>query len=182
MNSGSFLVLSVLIVIDFYFKRMINFICSKFARFRSIRKLGIFFHEFRQDESVMREAALKLFLESYFDLCMAVFLGIWAFFEEPLNNFGLFFDSFDNVLSSIITIGIFIGVLYFPYWSFRKILDITVLTSCNRGKLPDIKYVDLFLEGISPHGMNSNMYQFYFMVRRFFVPLLLIIFNETHAL
>ena len=47
MNSGSFLVLNLLIVADFYLRRFINFICVIFAKFRVMRKIAITFHEHR---------------------------------------------------------------------------------------------------------------------------------------
>ena len=103
----------------------------------------------------MYQAALKLFLESYFDLCMAITLGIWAFFEEPLSNFKLFWDSPDNIFSSVLTIGIAIGIFVFPYWAYTKILEYAAMRSLQTGKNLDVKYADLFFEGISPHSINS---------------------------
>lgn len=44
MNSGSFFIMAFLIFFTFYLKRIINFICSKLARFRISRIVGMYFH------------------------------------------------------------------------------------------------------------------------------------------
>jgi hypothetical protein len=116
MNSGSFFIMATLIVWTFYLKRFINFICSKLARFKIARIVGMYFHPEREQESVMYQAALKLFLESYFDLNIAIFLSCWDFYE--VGSIKILFDNFDNSVSSLITIVAALAILVFPFWSY----------------------------------------------------------------
>jgi hypothetical protein len=53
-NSGSFLIMFVLIPVAFYFKRAINFICVRQARFRVFRMIGVYFHEHREQTNVIK--------------------------------------------------------------------------------------------------------------------------------
>jgi hypothetical protein len=61
-------------------------------------------------------------LESYFDITMAVLLGLFAFLDVDMSEWGLFVDSSDNVFSTVITLIILISILVFPVWSYFEIM------------------------------------------------------------
>ena len=63
----------------------------------------------------VRNATLRLFLESYLDIAMAAILNFMAFFERP-GEFGIFFATPTDFLSSMFTITIVTGVLIFPWY------------------------------------------------------------------
>lgn len=76
MNTGSYFILLILIYLSFYIRRCINYVCTKFARYKLVRKLALKVHEHKEEPIKMQLASIKLFLESYFDITMANMLGI----------------------------------------------------------------------------------------------------------
>lgn len=117
LNTGSYYILLIGICVQFYSKRIINFICAKLARFRIARCIGIMIHEKKEDPIEMHLAAVKLFLEGYFDCAMANLLGLAGMLVGYLNNeFHLFWDSSHNIFCSTITIIWAILLLAFPVW------------------------------------------------------------------
>lgn len=53
---------------------------------------------------------------------MAVFLGLFAFLDVDMNEWGLFVDTFDNIFSTVVTIMILILIFFFPVWSYFEIM------------------------------------------------------------
>jgi hypothetical protein len=79
MNSGSYLIMQVFIVVWVIAKQMLIEICIKMAKFSFFRKLGMFLGE--HDPRAIKKASLRLLLESYFDVSICVFINLIAFYE-----------------------------------------------------------------------------------------------------
>lgn len=134
MQSGSFLIMQVGILVWHLIRWAIYKTSVKFARFKYARMLGIYLE--KQDLLALKKATFRLFLESYFDVSNAVFLGIYGLAES--DNLSKFFSTFDDVLCSLITILVFILTLAFPIWFLYKV-----------NKDPNFKHqYDLFFKGM----------------------------------
>jgi hypothetical protein len=53
---------------------------------------------------------------------MAVFLGLFAFLDVDMNEWGLFVDTSDNIFSTVVTIMVLILIFVFPVWSYFEIM------------------------------------------------------------
>ena len=85
MNSGSLYVMFLLIILEEYTRKFINFIASKFPTFTLARKIGARYYQ--TDQHYSRQAILRLFLEGYLDIAFCSLLQLLAFkssanFEE----------------------------------------------------------------------------------------------------
>jgi hypothetical protein len=68
LNSGSFLIIFVGIVLYKIIKLTANFIATKFPKNRRMRRMGMWGYS-PSHTTDTKAALLKLFIESYFDLC-----------------------------------------------------------------------------------------------------------------
>ena len=115
----------------------------------------------------VRNATLRLFLESYLDIAMAAILNFMAFFERP-GEFGIFFATPTDFLSSMFTITIVTGVLIFPWYILYE--------ARNNPEFND-KY-EWMLEGLRIDHDYHSRYYFYFMLRRLYIAIILTVFSS----
>ena len=80
MNSGSYFVFMMLILIRKMSYFGLNYICTKFPNNRLARLLGmrVFSPHFFQD---WWQATFKLFIEGYFDISICALLNLYAFYQ-----------------------------------------------------------------------------------------------------
>ena len=120
MNSGSFLIMQVLIFLWFYGKQVLLKICIMLSRFSIFRTIGMKLGKY--DPKGLKEATLRLFLESYFDIAIGSCANLIAFLEcKNLEEFALYFSTPADILNSVITIIVLIGIVAFPIWIFLKV-------------------------------------------------------------
>lgn len=74
-NSGSFFIFMILLVVTPIFEFIVNLICTKLAKYKIFRQIGIMVDK-KHRLRFFRQSMLKLFLESYFEITIACFLGI----------------------------------------------------------------------------------------------------------
>ena len=115
----------------------------------------------------IRNATLRLFLESYLDIAMAAILNFMAFFERP-GEFGRFFSTPTDAMSSIFTIIIVIGVLVFPWY---------ILYEARNNPEFNSRY-EWMLEGLRKEPDYHSRYYFYFMLRRLYIAVILTVFSS----
>ena len=60
-------------------KYMINKFCTYFPRWKIARYIGM--QAFEKENYLLKKGTLRLFMESYLDLTMCVFLSVIAFYE-----------------------------------------------------------------------------------------------------
>ena len=120
MNSGSFLIMQVLIFVWFYGKQFLLMICVKYSRYSPFRRFGMYLGEY--NPRGLKEATLRLFLESYFDISIGCLANVIAWLEcEDLGELALFFSTPADILNSVVTIIVLIGLIFFPIWIFVKV-------------------------------------------------------------
>jgi len=78
MNSGSILIMLVIIVAEPLVCRGANYLCLHFPEHFIVRKIGQKVYSERYSK-ITRDALIRLFMESYFELAMCTFLNIMAF-------------------------------------------------------------------------------------------------------
>jgi len=69
LNSGSFFVILVGVIVWMFIKFVVNEICKKFYRYEKARDIGVWCYESSYKNQI-KQASFKLFLESYMDLAM----------------------------------------------------------------------------------------------------------------
>ena len=81
LNSGSYFILWAIMTLFTLVKFIINKIAVYFARNPLARKLGIYIYS-DSYWNEFKDGAMKLLMESYFDLAMCSLLNVLAFFEK----------------------------------------------------------------------------------------------------
>ena len=78
-NSGSLYILIVIIYGGALLRWIINKICLMFAKYKYPRMFGSYVYTY--DNFVVRQAMLRLILESFFDITFCAFLNMMAFYD-----------------------------------------------------------------------------------------------------
>jgi len=81
LNSGSFLIYFSIICLESTARLLLNSICLGLKRFTFFRKLGVMVSLKKKSLTWWTEGQLRLFTESYFELCMCSLLALVLFFE-----------------------------------------------------------------------------------------------------
>ena len=131
MNSGSYFIFMVGLVLGEYISYLINMTAVRFSQYKIARTIGQYSYNKSYKNSVW-DGMLKMFLECYFDLALCAVLGMHAFIETkheaaPDRAILRFFNGRDNVLNSLITIVYSLMIIVFPFVGFfaiRKHYDI----------------------------------------------------------
>jgi len=118
LNSGSYLIFQVLILCDFLIKMLVRKICAKFADTKGARAIGANLYTKNASRRLFN-SYVKLFMESYFDLCFCAMLNLIAFMEAK--NKGVFIVGRDNIICSILTVFYLPMLVIFPVWIFFTI-------------------------------------------------------------
>eukprot|EP00356_Strombidium_inclinatum_P000932 CAMPEP_0170510854 /NCGR_PEP_ID=MMETSP0208-20121228/65987_1 /TAXON_ID=197538 /ORGANISM="Strombidium inclinatum, Strain S3" /LENGTH=217 /DNA_ID=CAMNT_0010794345 /DNA_START=2269 /DNA_END=2922 /DNA_ORIENTATION=- len=121
MNSGSFFIILILIFLEPLARVAITGLCLLLKRFKFMREIGIYFHT-PSKFTLVREGSLRLFMESYFEICMCSFLSLVAFLAS--RNWEAiieYFQTRDDIMSSVLALFGITAVVFFPLWAFLKI-------------------------------------------------------------
>jgi hypothetical protein len=95
-------------------------ICVRLSRYSLFRKVGMMIGH--SDYSQIKEATLRLLMESYFDLSICTFINLIAFYEcQSFEEFSTFFSTPTDAICSIITMVMFVVILVFPAWIFMRV-------------------------------------------------------------
>ena len=81
-------------------------------------------------------------------------------------------------MNSTITIVVFIAVIWFPIWMFKKIWK-------NRDDIEDTKFqkeLKRLFEDLRVTNLQEALYQFYFVIRRLFLAIILTFFSDQTVL
>jgi len=81
LNSGSYFIILVGLILFKVISYIVNKIAVKFARYKLARNIGMWVYSPSLLNDLKNEM-LKLFLESYFDLANCSLMNILAFFEK----------------------------------------------------------------------------------------------------
>ena len=118
LNSGSYFIIQVLMLSEFLIKMLIRKICAKFADSKGARAIGAYLYTKNANRRLFN-SYVKLFMESYFDLCFCALLSLIAFMEAE--NKGVFFVGRDNIICSILTVFYLPMLVIFPVWIYFTI-------------------------------------------------------------
>ena len=121
MNSGSYFVIILQLILYDATYFVINRICVACAKKKLARKLGVFVY---QDSYIgnFKNSVIKLFLESYFDIVICSAINITAFIKSKnSDDFWEFFGTLDDLLCSTITIVHANFIVIYPLFAFYLI-------------------------------------------------------------
>jgi len=153
---------------------MINLLAVKFARYKHARTIGIYFSEVDAKQRLW-SAYLKLFLESYFDICFCAFLNTIAF-KDAIKQSLLHehFSTLSNIWVSLTTVFYDLALIIFPLYAYFLIRDnfATLSTDNTMNKF------GIFYEGMSLRTKMSSMYNVIFMLRRLLTAIVLVFMTE----
>ena len=166
-NSGSYFVILAGIIVYYLFTYIINKICVCCAKRSIARKIGMLVYEENYWNQFVK-SSYKLFLESFFDLVICSLINVFAFFNSA-DKFSTFFESWENIGCSTLSIVYSILIIFFPLMAWRSI-------QYNQGrlKLHQSDFVRVIMEGVDPHSYHASMFTVYFLVRRLFTGFILI--------
>lgn len=124
MNSGSFFLFAISIVLYQAFKLVFHAIAVFFSRFRLCRLMGMKLYDTKKMQG-LRYGLLKLLMESYFDIMLCALLGVFAYKSDvgAKETILSFFDNTDDFINNVITIVLLLMCTAFPVWghlSLRK--------------------------------------------------------------
>ena len=172
-NSGSYLIFQMIIFLWFFGKQLLLKVCYRFARYSIFRRLGMKLGTY--DPKGLKEGTIRLFLESYFDIAIGCFINLMAWYQcESLEEFALFFSTLHDLLNSMLVIGLTIAIIWFPVWIYKNVHE-------NRDDLehPDFQAEFGWLfEDMRKKREPEALYQFYFLVRRLFLAIILTFFSD----
>ena len=120
----------------------------------------------------MKSNSIKLLIENFFDMGIAVLLNINAFIVCA--EFKLFFHGSSNIVNSVLTIimsiimSIFLLYCHYVVWRFYKNID----------KKKVSERLEPFIDGGSKSTLNSASMNVYFLYRRLLTILMLIWLQE----
>ena len=119
LNSGSLFVIIVILIISALVYFISHRLCVKLSKFETMRKLGMKLEEVK-DFSYTLKALEKTFIESYFDVSLAVNIQNMGFYVYNL-EFVEFFDGFGNITNCILQFSFNFMLLSIPPYIFYKI-------------------------------------------------------------
>lgn len=177
MNSGSYLIMQGLIPAWVLVKYLLLRVSVRMSKIAIFRQLGISLGEY--DPKSIRKATQRLFLESYFDIAIGVFMNIIAFMQsESLQDFKSFFATRDDFINSAITIVLAILIFLFPIWMLKQIWR-------HRRDLLDEEFQEEFswlFEDLRVDNIRVALYQFFFVLRRLYYAIILTFFSANTVL
>jgi len=118
LNSGSFFVILVGVLVWMSIKFVINEICKRFYKHKRARDIGVWCYESSYSGQV-KQGSYKLFLESYFDLTMCQILAICGFVRA--GSMLPFVQDFSNGLCTFLSVTFTILVPVFPFLAYYKL-------------------------------------------------------------
>jgi hypothetical protein len=114
-------------------------------------------------------------LESYFDISICTFINLIAFYEcKSFEELSTFFSTPVDAICSLITIVMFVVIIGFPTWVYKQV-------HAYRHDLSNPEFLREFgwlFEGLRATEYPVALYQFYFMIRRLYLALILTVFAK----
>ena len=118
-NSGSFLIMQLVIILWFFGKKMLLWVCIRYSHYRVPRAIGMYLGVV--DPKSLRKGTLRLWLESYFDVSIITFINIMAWIET--DDIRKFFSTVPDFVNSIIVLVSLVAIFGFPVWIFKNIYN-----------------------------------------------------------
>ena len=166
-NSGSIMIIQVLIVLYFITKALLNVFASCCARSKSCRKIGIWADE-KDVLTKMKSVERKFYLEAYLSLAFCSAISIYDLssflLTEDLENYdyGSYVQKPGNIVSAIFAIYFSISAILYPIFGSDTVAQ--YFGSLHR---PDLRYeLGHFYEGIKTRDMQALKFTTYFTMRR----------------
>ena len=172
LNSGSYFIMLVGQMLYFLTYFLLNKCAKKLSHFKPARKLGVKVYKSSYKQA-FKKGFLKLLLESYFDLMMACFLNIVAFYHsQSFKELLQFFSTPDDIANSVLTLVYFILIFAFLIYGYQGIYRNYEEIKQNDSSLTN--QYSIFLENNKVKTKAQALYTVYFMGRRLAVILCLI--------
>lgn len=111
MNNASFFVFAFAVVAFYLLRETIARCMILCRRHKWARNIGVAANVEMVMSSTMN-ALLKLFIESYFEICLALSMGLYSF---SLFSISSFWDARDDKMSTILTIIFAFFVIFVPF-------------------------------------------------------------------
>lgn len=183
-NSGSFLIISVGLWAWFAVNKALIFLCEKLARVPVLRRsfitgsLGRWLDSGDSSVSGVCKSLQKLFMETYFDNAVATMLALHGLVEDRA-NLKLYWLTPDDVLSSVITIMMAIGILAYPAWARIRL-------GAMANMLPEERlqseHWGVLCEGLNPADEAYYAYNYHFLLRRLALAFTVVVFHKMPLL
>lgn len=168
INSGSFFIFMGSIL----FNNFIKFVCfrcvKKFPKSNRVRKLNIYLDSSNIE---FKSPLIKLNLEMYFDILMAAFMQIYAFYLMK-NEFSEFFSSFSDFLSSALCFIYLIVLIPMPL-KMKKVIKLAF----DKNRLESEEFTSnysIYIDSVKTTNLHSLLFNYYFVCRRFIMAFVLI--------
>ena len=167
INSGSYFVLQLLILFRVYGFCFINLIVTAYPENHYMRLIGIKVY-IQNPNGEVKSDSIKLLIENFFDMGIAVLLNINAFIV--CGEFELFFKGASNIVNSVLTIimsiimSIFLLYCHYVVWRFYKNIDQKKVS----------ERLEPFIDGGSKRTFYSASMNVFFLYRRILTILILI--------
>ena len=142
-NSGSYFILGVGIFVFSFCRYVTNRICTFFANRSFFRKVGIMFYR-KSYMMEIRNAHLKLFMESYFDLAFCALLNFLSFYANKDYTIAAYFQTNEDIACSTITFIYFVIIFVFPLYGYILIMK----NLDDHGNLRSSEKVEVFIEDV----------------------------------
>mgnify|MGYP006893271306 CR=1 FL=1 len=157
-------------IASFIIKKLINWLCVRLAKYKYARIIGIYVSETNAELNLWN-SYLKLFLESYFDICFCSMLNTIALGEAiSQGNIYEHFSTTSNICVSVITLLYDLALIIFPIYAYlvikKNFNNLSTKTTTD-------KY-GFYYEDINLGSMITAQYNIIFMVRRLLTALLLV--------
>ena len=171
-NSGSFFIIMGIILCVFFAKMVFNWLAVLHAHQRLFRQLGIWLGS---DSNKIMSPLLKLVMETYFDITLAVFLQTHFTFsvsKNPAESMGGSASNMVNICLNFFLLGV---VIVFPV-AMRSIIK---ASGQNTTKAIKIRaQFHIFIEGVVREKAGQSMFHFFFIARRLVSAAVLVFLDQ----
>jgi hypothetical protein len=170
INSGSYFIIFGAILIFYLLKFIVNVVAIACSRFRRARIIGIWAFEQSYIGSIW-DASLKLFIESFFDVSMCVWLSCLSFMELPPNSsFGVLFTNKSDSMSTSLTLIYLVLIILIPLWGYIGIIKNFKVLDREKTKVT----YGIFYSDNKIDTRERALYNIYFLARRFISVIILV--------
>jgi len=175
INSGSYFVYQSMVLFFILGNAFVNKLAVCNAKSKWWREIGIKYYVADIKQGIW-DGSVKLFMETYIDLCFCALLNDYAFFESYFNkDWREFWQGYPNIMCSSITMIYTVLVFVFPLWGLYGICK-------NFGNLQDPvvdSKIGMFYRDNRTQYMHQALYNIVFLVRRGLSVMILIYMVDT---
>lgn len=170
LNSGSYFVVFLGIIGYEILLWLLNQIARRYPESERARSIGIYSYK-KSYWRTIKNAQIKLYLESYFDLAFCAVLGslqIKEYLDQGL--MGDYLSNFTNCLEFGLTVFFTLGLVGFPLYFYIKLnTNFNILDTIMFQK----SYASM-IEGLQTNYKSQAFYNLFFMVRRLITVIVLV--------